>query len=189
MSSSVLLTIITGPPASGKSTLARYLSKKYNLPLLQLDTLQEVLFDSLTVADTTKIREASYKILFNQADELAKHSIPFIMESNFDAKNHTAYFKKLEDIYKVEIIQVMCDAGHSVLVNRFEERWQSGKRHPKHHDNERFMGLRTATLVERKPMKLTGSLITLDTTSVAKVNYQEIEMAINSFLKRTASND
>jgi predicted kinase len=177
-----LMMIITGPPASGKSILAKHLSDKYHLPVLQLDTLQEALFESLPTTDNNIIAKASYKILFCQADELAKHSIPFVIESNFNAKDHTVYFKRLEDNYRVEIIQIICDARRSILVKRFAERWKSGQRHPKHNDDKHFADLQTATLVERRPMKLTGSLIKFNTSNTAKINYQKIEAVVDSYI-------
>jgi molybdopterin-guanine dinucleotide biosynthesis protein len=41
------LVLVTGPPASGKTTLARPLASYLGLPLLGKDTIKEALFDAL----------------------------------------------------------------------------------------------------------------------------------------------
>lgn len=39
--------LLAGMPASGKSTVARYLSEQMKLPMISKDSLKEVLFDTI----------------------------------------------------------------------------------------------------------------------------------------------
>ena len=39
--------LVTGIPASGKSTLAAFLAKKLNIPVFSKDHIKELLFDSV----------------------------------------------------------------------------------------------------------------------------------------------
>jgi tRNA uridine 5-carbamoylmethylation protein Kti12 len=45
------LVLVTGPPTSGKTTLARPLAHHLDLPLLGKDAIKEALFDTLGTGD------------------------------------------------------------------------------------------------------------------------------------------
>jgi predicted kinase len=49
----VTLVLVTGPPASGKTSLAQPLARHLGRPLLGKDTIKEALFDSLGTGDPT----------------------------------------------------------------------------------------------------------------------------------------
>jgi predicted kinase len=45
------IVVVCGPPASGKTTLARAIADDLRLPLLSKDAVKEVLFDALGSGD------------------------------------------------------------------------------------------------------------------------------------------
>jgi len=66
----VTLVLVTGPPASGKTSLAQPLARHLGLPLLGKDTIKEVLFDSLGTGDrawSRRLGAASYAVLLELA--------------------------------------------------------------------------------------------------------------------------
>ncbi len=46
-----LLVVVTGPPAAGKTTIAREIARRLHLPLIAKDTIKEALFDGLGTGD------------------------------------------------------------------------------------------------------------------------------------------
>ncbi|MBE8523062.1 AAA family ATPase [Amycolatopsis sp. H6(2020)] len=51
MPSTPAVIVVSGPPAVGKSTLARELATRLTLPLLSRDAIKEALFDTLGYGD------------------------------------------------------------------------------------------------------------------------------------------
>ena len=67
------LVLVTGPPASGKTTLARPLAHHLDLPLLGKDTIKEALFDTLGTGDrawSRRLGAASYGVLLAMLREI-----------------------------------------------------------------------------------------------------------------------
>jgi AAA domain len=78
----VTLVLVTGPPASGKTTLARPLAHHLGVPLLGKDTIKEALFDTLGTGDrawSRRLGAASYAVLLALARELPTA----VLDANF----------------------------------------------------------------------------------------------------------
>ena len=75
--------IVSGPPASGKSTLAPILALRLALPLLAKDTIKDALMTSLGVAnveDPRRLGRASFAVLYALAEA---SSVGAVLESVF----------------------------------------------------------------------------------------------------------
>lgn len=57
-----ILFIMSGLPGSGKSTLSRFLAKKYRIPYIQIDTIEQGLRDLCNIEVITEGYELSYRI-------------------------------------------------------------------------------------------------------------------------------
>ena len=55
-----LVVVVTGPPAAGKTTIAREVAARLRLPLITKDTIKEALFDGLGTADLAWYRGLRY---------------------------------------------------------------------------------------------------------------------------------
>lgn len=166
-----LLVIITGPPCSGKTTLARSLAQQAGLSLIAKDVIKEALFDSLGWKDAAWSQElslATYAIQFAQAGELLSTGKSLILEGTFKGPEHAAHLIGIQQQTACTFIQAQCGAQGDVLVQRFLSRWESGVRHPGHVDPEIFPGLEpTLRAGWYPPLEIPGSLYRLDATDFA----------------------
>jgi predicted kinase len=106
------------------------------------------------------------------------HSI--IMDNSFYPPVSTSRFQALKEEYNAESIQIVCDSDRETLFQRFKTRADLGNRHPGHGDQdvleELYMNLADNS---SQILEIGGSLIEVDTTDFAKVNYHEILKQVN----------
>jgi predicted kinase len=127
------LVVVTGPPASGKTTVARAVADALGWPLLTKDALKETLFDELGVADrawSSKIGGAAMSLLYLLLDVELRAGRSVIVEANFSAARANAEFAALPPFRPV---QVYCHGDPDELVARFRAR---RGRHPGHRDDD-----------------------------------------------------
>jgi predicted kinase len=160
--------IITGAPASGKTTVGRQLAAALGLPYLSKDLFKETLFDSLGAHDrdwSRRLGGASMALLFRSAEALlaAGHSVA--LESNFYAAWDTPQLRALSEHHPCRFVQVVCTAPGPTLVERFERRERSGERHPGHGGAASLDEILPRLLAERwDVLELGGPVFTVDTT-------------------------
>ena len=80
------MIIVTGRPAAGKSTLARWLSQELKLPLVSKDTIREELFDRLGWKDrkwAQELGKASVDMMFYFARAELAVGGSIIMDNSF----------------------------------------------------------------------------------------------------------
>ncbi|MBN9392700.1 MAG: ATP-binding protein [Chloroflexi bacterium] len=166
-----LLVIVSGPPASGKTTLARQLAHELNLPLITKDDIKESLFDSLGWQDrawSKKLGAATYHLLYYFLEAALAGGVSLIVESNFGPMS-TSELKRLQEIYPFRPFQVMCRADGKTLVERYKAR--AGQRHPGHVDFDALADIEPVLRQGRlEPLGLDGEIIELDTTDFSKID-------------------
>lgn len=142
-SSRPLLVIVSGAPASGKSSLAQRLAGDLRLPLLGKDACKELLADALgpppDVAASMQLGRAAYAILYHVAARLLDAGCGVIIESNF--RRGLSEGEILPLLKDAAGVQVHCSAPATVLEQRYAERAAAGARHAAHLDADRAMDL------------------------------------------------
>lgn len=129
------VVLITGYPASGKTTLARYLAKELALPSICKDDLKEVLYQTLgwePVEWSRKLGMVAWSLLYHQVGILLAAHVNLIVEGNFDPKYADPEWQKLVTRFDLRIIQVRCECDADLLIERDRRRIQEGTRHPGH---------------------------------------------------------
>lgn len=154
------MVVVTGPPAAGKTTIARELAARLRLPLIAKDTIKEALFDALGSGDlawSQRLGEATYLAMLAIAEEsVAAAGSGLVLEANFIRGGES----RLAALPAC-LVQVHCSAPLEVLV----ERYASRERHPGHVDDARVDALREAVESGRhEPLDLPGETIRLDTS-------------------------
>jgi predicted kinase len=182
-----LLIIVTGPPATGKTGIARRIAHRFHLPMLNKDNIKERLFDTLGWKEdpewSRQLNSISLNLLYHLCEVQLAAGRAHIVESNFKREIDTARFLTLALRYPFEPFQVQCVTQGEVLLERFKNR--IGKRHPGHVDHLIFDYL-TPTLLQGRQdsLDLNGTLVTIDTTDYARINYGSLFSRIEAKLKK-----
>ncbi len=180
-----LLIVVTGPPASGKSSVARRITSRFGLPWISKDGIKETLFDSLGWRNrhSTRQSEATLALLFYFSDVLLAAGRPFVLESNFRPRRDEDAFRCLASRYPHRLLQVHCDAPPDLLVRRFLSRWEAGRRHPGHADDltaqDIAQDIRSGLF---GPLDIGGRTVQLDTTSFETIDFAALYAIIREEL-------
>jgi adenylate kinase family enzyme len=118
--------VVSGLPASGKTTLTRRLSAALRLPLLSLDTIKEAIVDEITVEDRFAVRSAAREIVARLVqDSPAGCLVDIWVNPVRDTRDVT---ERLGTIAGVRYLEVVCRVPTEQAVERYADR----TRHPAH---------------------------------------------------------
>lgn len=170
--------LITGHPATGKTTLAHYLAQGLGLPLLWRDGLKEKLADTLggsTDEWSLKLSIASWELLYHLVETLLRAHISHMVESNFTPIYATPHWQALCERYSLQMIQLRCHVPPETVITRYHERIKQGQRHPIH----RFVSddVNYTALLQRGPMDwvdVPSTRLSIDTSGNIDTNYPAI---------------
>jgi predicted kinase len=156
-----LLVVVTGPPASGKTTIAERLSRELRLPLVAKDSIKERLYEEIGTGDrewSRRLGRATFALIFHWAAEELRAGRSAIVEANFTADAVPA----LAALPPHRTLQLFCTAPRPVVIERYAAR----TRHHGHLDNVVLDELRAGEHeMQWKPLELTGDLIELEIAS------------------------
>ncbi len=176
--------LITGFPASGKTTIGKELAKLMSIPFISKDDIKELMFDGLGWKDrewSKKLGLVSYDLLYYFAEALLAANTSFVIESNFKPEFDNPKFSALKEKHDFDIIQILCKADGEVLFERFKKRSESGQRHPGHVDVTNYDEFKTALLSGRcEPLDIEGKIIEVDTTDFRKIDIDAILRHLNA---------
>lgn len=151
--------VVTGPPGSGKTQLARPLAAALGLPLLSKDTIKEALFDELGLGDrlwSRRLGRASVTALYRLAADCPSAVIDSVFYRDVSVDDLLSLDKPL--------IEVHCEVSAEVAIDRFQQRAETD-RHPGHLDNRQPLDKLEQLVNEATaPLDLGGSLLIVDTT-------------------------
>lgn len=133
------LLLVTGLPATGKSTLARLLARRWGVPLLAKDRIKEPLIDALGASDAAasrRLSDASFAVLFALACELLTAGASLVLEGNFRPLEHAVPLRDLLIEHGAVCAQIRCRTDEAERLRRLAARASDPSRHPGHRDGE-----------------------------------------------------
>jgi predicted kinase len=130
--------VVSGAPATGKTTLADRLGPALGLPVLHRDAFKEVLMDALGVPDlerSAQLGAASFHLLHATLGWLLDAGVGAVYESNFQRGLSEPELR--EHARRCRMVLLHLETSHENVVARYEARARRGERHPGHLDLER----------------------------------------------------
>ena len=160
-----LLVVVTGPPASGKTTVAEALARELEVPLVAKDAIKETLFEVFGTGDrawSQSLGRATFELLFARVAAELRAGRPVIAEANFEARS----VERFAELPPARVVQIHLTAPAQVLLERFAAR----ERHPGHLDGAIVDEVRAAIESGRHPtLPLGGELLELDASGPVDV--------------------
>ncbi|HZM29330.1 MAG TPA: AAA family ATPase [Acidimicrobiales bacterium] len=131
VSESPLFVVVSGPPASGKSTLAPPLAATMGLPLVAKDTIKDALMTVLPVPDVATSRVLGRASVVAMLAVAAESPVGAVIESNLHRSRAAAEVAALPG----RVVEVFCVCDPEVGAARYRAR--AGSRQAGHFDHER----------------------------------------------------
>ena len=130
--------LVCGLPATGKSTMAAYLSKQLGIPMFSKDAIKERLFDTLGFSsreEKVRLGVAAMEILYDCARTCLSCGQSVILENNFEDTSREGLATLLAAC-PCEVITVHMTGDLRAIYARFAQRDQSPERHRGHVVND-----------------------------------------------------
>lgn len=196
--------LVTGIPASGKSTMARFLAEAFGLPVISKDRIKECMYDTIgfrSREEKVKLGIASMQIMYDLAEELMKSARPFILENNFENVSKEGLLTILEK-YEYEAITVTLTGDYKIIYQRFLERNRDPGRHPGHVVNDCYPGSKEINnpvqisyesfvegITQRGMDSFTanGPQVILDTTDFGRLDREDLVRRIQDIVQAVPS--
>lgn len=126
-----LFVVVSGPPASGKSTLAPALAQQLALPLIAKDAIKEALMSVLPLPDVEASRQLGRAAVAAMLSVAAASPIGAVLESVFFRSVAVDALQRLPG----RVVEIFCRCDDATARDRYAKR--AGERPAGHFDDAR----------------------------------------------------
>jgi glucokinase len=161
------LLMVNGVPASGKSSLARGLSKRTGWPVLALDTVKTPFLELIEGVDRAFNRtlgRASYKSIFSIIQE-APEGATFIVDAWFGFQPVSVLQEHIDAAGIKSVAELWCHAPPAVVAQRYSDR--ASNRHSGH-PGASYVSELIELAKRAEPFRL-GPVLDVDTTAPQEI--------------------
>ena len=178
------IVVVTGPPASGKTTLALAVSEGLGIPLIANDGIKERLYEAFGSGDREWSRwlgRGTYPLIFHFLEPHLRVGCSVVVEGTFGPEISNAEFAALHARWPFDALHLYCWAPDEILLRRCEAR--APERHPGHVDASIIDEVRDQLAAGRwQPLQLPGELLTVDTRSFEALDFEAIVSRVGRHL-------
>ena len=117
------LVIVSGAPASGKTTLSRLLADRLPLPLLAKDRLRQIFrdaFDADTLDDVRRLLNPSFLVYYELISDLLRSGVGVVAECNFHRGISEPQMRPVAALGTPVIVH--CQVDRALSYRRFADR-------------------------------------------------------------------
>lgn len=182
------LILVTGDLATGKSTFARMLSKRYGVSVFCKDVFKEVLGDTIGFhnrEENLKLSVASGALMRMILSEFIQLDRDLILESNFRQAELDALYN-LADVAGYRVMTLRLQADLQVLHPRFMHRLQHENRHPVHASGgfEEFDSF-CEYILQQRQLFISGDFLTINADNFAYQTNPAILDRLDKFMSKS----
>ena len=180
MPAPTLVVLVTGPPATGKTTLSRALSERFGLPRFAKDDFKERMYNAafdgddawLTPELSRRLGRCAMECLEVALEACVRAAAPAVFDAPIAARVFSSRLARLRERHAVHVVQAALRCRGDVLLDRYLARARA-VRHPVHGGEQLHAALEIALRRgEDDPLTLQADddVIAIDTTDLAAVD-------------------
>jgi len=176
------LVIVSGPEATCKTTIGKYIAGELGFEYLSKDSIKEAMYntDDHNTWDFNWYESRAKNKFFEELKALVSDNKDIVIESNFMGSDKD----KLRVITnsQTEIFEIHCNSNGLKSFQRFIRRNENKERHPGHHDRRWYLKVFYESIMHNMGINikahrttgLTSKILQVNTSNFGDINYKSI---------------